>query len=449
MTNNRNLTRAKRWLLDRLEALTRSRALRLLRGLEPAFLVFTVLGVIIATIALWLDLSARKEERISRAWQTVSSTARGNTGKADALKFLAAKGQDLRWMHLAPGSTDDDRIVDCRYRVFVPGLDLRGGQLDNANLSCSDLDSGDADTGTARFDRASLQNSSWIRTKAERASFRQASLISADFRGARLGNADFGDADLTQAKFAYADLRGASFSPKSAEGIGVHMADLRGVRGLTCDELKRMDDWQSACRESDLDCGTPSKGQCGPVAVPADLRLPVSGVQGFVKQTPPACNKIDIQRDIAFRLDQVDRVVDGEFVIESRDASGICARARSIFVVAKLGGIARRPPPKEDETVWIGGSGYGYRHTPFKTGARSDKFASFSLPELVTDYLSCASKTEPEKETELRSAVDKFEKTAAAHEDRVRKCDEQWVRDATQSWKALRETARDLAEITD
>ena len=214
MTNNQNFTRAIRWLLDRLEVLTGSRAFRLLHGLEPAFIVFTVLGVVIATVALWLDLSARKEERISRAWQTVSSTARGNTGKADALNFLAAKGQDLRWMHLAPGSIDNDRIVDCRYRVFVPGLDLRDELIDNANLSCSDLDSGDADTRTARFDRASLQNTSWIRTKAERASFRQASLISADFRGARLGNADFSDADLTQTKFAYADLPGSLFLAK-------------------------------------------------------------------------------------------------------------------------------------------------------------------------------------------------------------------------------------------
>ena len=447
MTYKQKLGSATRWLLDRLETLTRSRALRLLRGLEPAFIVFTVLGVVVATVALWLDLSARQEERISRAWQTVSSTARGNTGKADALKYLAAKGQDLRWMHLAPGSTDNDRVVDCRYRVFVPGLDLRGAQIDNANLSCSDLDSGDADTRTARFDRASLQNTSWIRSKAERASFRQASLISADFRGARLGNADFTDADLTQTKFAYADLQGASFSPNLAEGMRVYKADLRGVQGLTCKGLKRMADWQSACRDPHLECGTPSNGRCGPIAIPFDLRLPVSGGQGSATQTPPACNGTDIRREIKFRIDQVDRVVDGEFAIKGGTMSGSCARARSIFVVAKLGGIARRPPPKEDETVWIGGSGYGYRHTPFKTGARSDKFASFSLPELVTDYLSCTSKTQPEKEKELHSTVDKFEKTAAAHEDRVRECDKKWIEDASQSWGAVRKTARELADI--
>ena len=179
-------------------------------------------------------------------------------------------------MHLAPGSTENDRMVDCKYRVFVPGLDLRGVQINNANLSCSDLDSGDADTRTARFDRASLHNTSWIRTKAERASFRQASLISADFRGARLGNADFTDADLTQTEFAYADLRGASFSGKSIVGMSVRKADMRGVNGLSCEELKSMNDWQSACRDSQLECGAPSEEQCGPDAVPLDLRFSVS-----------------------------------------------------------------------------------------------------------------------------------------------------------------------------
>ena len=434
-------------LLDRLEELTRSRLLRLLRRLEPAFVVFTVFGVVLATVALWHDLSARQEERISRAWQTVSSATRGNTGKANALKYLASMNQNLRWMHLAPGSIDNNRIVDCKYRIFAPGLDLRGAQLDNANLSCSDLDSGDTDTRTARFDHASLNNTSWIRTKVERASFRQASLIAADFRGARLGNADFSDADLTQVKFTYADLRGASFSAKSTEGVSMHKADIRGIKGLTCEKLKRMDDWQSACRVSILECGAPSGDKCGPEAVPSKFRLQMYSDQKSVKSTPPACNSTDIKREITFRLDQVDRVIDGKFMIAGRNLSDSCAQARSIFIVAKLGGIARRPPPKEDETVWIGSSGYGYRHTPFKAGARSDEYASYSLPELVTDYLFCTSNEQPNNEAKLKSKVNEFETTAASKVEQVRACNKQWIENAISSWKAVRQTARKLAGI--
>ena len=452
MSIRQKLAVASDWLDHRLEALTQSRTLRVLRDLEPAFVVFTVIGVVIATVALLLDLCARHEERISRAWQTVSNTSPGNTGKADALGCLASMGQDLRWMHLAPGSTTDDRKIDCSYRVFVPELDLRGTQLDNADFSCSDLDSGDSDTRTAQFDRASLHNTSWIRTKAERASFHRASLISADFRGARLGNSNFKDTDLTQVKFAYADLRGAAISGSSIVGVSALKADMRGLIGLSCDQLEMIDDWESTCRDSELECGEPSETQCGPDAIPPGLHITVPSSPGTTQITDTtrpaasACNAISLRREIAFRLDQVDQVVEQNFVVNRGNASSICLRARMIYVVARLGGISRRPPPKEDETVWIGGSGFGYRHTPFKTGTRSDQFASFSLPELVTDYLSCTSNERPEELGRLRLQVDAFDATAGSHVTQVKDCDSQWVTNATNAWRTLRQSARELSD---
>lgn len=452
MTSSSNYTRIIERLLDRFEALTHSRAFRLLAALQPAFVVFTVIGVVIATFALWLDLSARQDERISRSWQTLSSNARGNSGKADALNFLAKACQDLRGMQLAPGSNDRGRMVDCKHRVFVPSLDLRGTRADNADLSCSDLDSGDADSGTARFDRASLNDTSWIRTKAERSSFRRASLIASDFRGARLGNADFIDAKLTETNFSYADLRGASFSAKSivdgetVHNVTVHKADLRGVKGLTCEEFMRLDDWQSACRDPHLQCGAALASQCGPEAIPDSLRFRDPGDKQPAIDTQRTCTKI--QREIAFRLDQVDRVMDGKFRIEDRNLSDSCARATTVFVIARLGGIARRPPPKHDETVWIGNAGYGYRHTPFKTGARSDEFASFSLPELVKDYMPCTSKSSSNAGVppKLQSAVNEFEKATAVFQ--TRKCD-RWSKSASGLWADVARIARKLAEIND
>ena len=361
-------------------------------------------------------------------------------------------GQDLRWMHLAPGSTTDDRKIDCSYRVFVPELDLRNAQLDNAKFSCSDLDSGDSDTRTALFDRASLHNTSWIRTKAERARFHGASLISADFRDARLGNANFKETDLTQVKFAYADLRGAAISGSSTVGVSALKADLRGLIGLNCDQLELIDDWESTCRDSELECGEPSETQCGPDAIPPGLRITVPSSPRTTQSTDttrpaaPVCNAINLRRKIAFRLDQVDQVVKQNFVANGGNASSNCLRARMIYVVAKLGGISRRPPPKEDETVWIGGSGFGYRHTPFKTGTRSGQFASFSLLELVADYLSCTSNEKPQELQELVSQIDAFDATAGSHVTQVKDCDSQWVTNATSAWKVLRESARKLSD---
>ena len=430
---------------ERAEILRRSRTLRVLRHLEPAFVVFTVIGVIIATIGLWLDLDGRQKSRISEAWQTVSNDLPDNTGKADALEYLAATGQDLRWTDVSRNSIDGGRSVDCRYRVFLPGLDLRRARLDHASFSCSDLDAGDPDTGTARFDKAELYDTKWISSKAERAVFSGSLLRSADFRAARLGQSDFTEADLTQAIFAYADLRGASFDSAGLQGATVLEADMRGVSGLTCETLASLDGWRSACRDAELHCQQPApRDACGPSAIQPDPGD--STVEHQAPSPPPIsqCSAIDLRREIVFRLDQVNKVVGGETI---RGSSETCDVARSLFVVAKLSGIIRRPPPKEDETVWIGGSGYGYRHIPFKAGVRSEDFASHSLPDLVTDLLRCELKGLTPVKTALQPAVDEFEVSAASHADRVQACDQTWVDNAIRSWTAVDQAARTLAEI--
>lgn len=165
------------------------------------------------------------------------------------------------------------------------------------------------------------------------------------------------------------------------------------------------------------------------------------------RSAPSPCDaKIKLQREIAFRLEQVDMAMKGNFLIEDRNLSESCKRARTIFVAAKLGGIFRRPPPKENETIWIGGSGYGYRHTPFKTGARSDEFASFSLPELVSDYITCSSNGQSRPKGGLESEVARFETTAASKVEQVLECNSQWIDGAITSWSVLRETANRLIE---
>ena len=102
MTIYLKLASAIRGLLDRAESLTRSRTLRLLRRLEPAFVVFTVLGIVVASVAILLELSG-STGGVNQPSLTdpFSSTAPGNTGKANALKYLADDFPELRSMHLA------------------------------------------------------------------------------------------------------------------------------------------------------------------------------------------------------------------------------------------------------------------------------------------------------------------------------------------------------------
>ena len=164
---------------------------------------------------------------------------------------------------------------------------------------------------------------------------------------------------------------------------------------------------------------------------------------------PPTCNKVEIQREIDFRIRQVDEVVDGRFTIENQDPVDSCARATSIFVISQLGGITKRPPPKDDEEVWIGNLGYGYRHTPSKSGSRSDEFASFNLSELVSEYLSCTTNQQQAAEKRLKSEVATLKSITELQLEAVQSCSQQWIDEATKSWENVRSTARTLAEIDD
>ena len=445
--------------LDRLEAVTRSRGFQLLRRLEPAFIVFTVVGVMLATYTLRLDLQARNldlaarhEERTSRAWQTVASEAPGNTGKREALEFLAANGHALNRTDVSPNSVrkDGDRtLLACDYRVYLPSLDLSEAVANRANLSCTEMDA-DEPQHPAAFDNADLEQAAFLRANAERASFRQARLTSADFRGAQLGQADFGAADLTRAEFGYASLRYVIFEGATLDAASVDHATLEGASGLTCGTLRTMTAWQTACRSDELRCGEPipPSDSCGPAAIPMELRFPrITPLSPSPAAAAETCeNEIDMRREVEFRVDQMDSVVFGTLPINQRDKSPSCNRATSIYVAARLSGIAQRPPPKEDETVWIGGAGYGYRHIPFKTGARSDEFISFNLPQLGADYLECVA---VEQDTgavkgQLEGAVESFNATTASGEDEVQQCSEEWIRRATDSWRLVAESARSL-----
>ena len=208
------------WSLDCLEAITRLRGFQLLRRFEPAFIVFTVIGVVLATYTLQQDreaqnhnLAALHEERISRAWQTVTREARGNSGKSEALEFLNANDHVLDRINVSPNSVRKDgerEFLACNYRVFLPNLDLSEARANGAKLSCTDMDA-DAPQLRATFKEAFLEGAKFLRVNAENGDFHNAILTSADFRGAQLGKANFAGAQLAQARFEYANLRSVDF----------------------------------------------------------------------------------------------------------------------------------------------------------------------------------------------------------------------------------------------
>ena len=447
-------------LLNRLDTLTRLRGWRVLTRLEPAFVLISVVGLVIAMIALRLDLEALREERTTRAWQTVAAETRGNTGKREALQFLARNGHALSGIHVAPNSLrkDGDRLLlACGYRVYIPGLNLPNVNATGANLSCADLVDFDGNADAATFSDAVLDRASLVRAHAEHTDFSRATLTMADFRGAQLGGAKFVGATLTQARFEYSSLQSVAFDDAAVEGISIDHASLQGATGLDCDRLKTMQGWRTACRSPELRCcepNIPEPNACGPDAIPPPPRFPQTAQTPSTSpssSTATCANRTDLRREIEFRLDQVGRVVDPDPNATHANKEVSCDQAISMYVVAKLGGISQRPPPKEDETVWVSGSGYGYRHIPFKSGVRSDSFISYDLPQLGADYLNCVDTDNASKDLlrdEVKAAVDEFDAAIASGAgDETRICDDGWWRKALSAWGRVNESLRSVLAI--
>jgi hypothetical protein len=105
-------------------------------------------------------------------------------------------------------------------------LDAIGVQLDNAYLTESDLKQ-------VWMAQSSLRTAYLNRTNLSESRLRQCDLRGTNFRRSILRYADFSNADLSQAKLENADLTGADLTDTNLSGT-----DLRGVVGLTKEQLE-------------------------------------------------------------------------------------------------------------------------------------------------------------------------------------------------------------------
>jgi uncharacterized protein YjbI with pentapeptide repeats len=82
-------------------------------------------------------------------------------------------------------------------------------------------------------------------------------LASANLAGADLRKADLRGANLSGATLAGADAEGADFFKTVLDGADLAGANLVGARSLSCWQLEKTRNWQSAFRDPDLACGAP------------------------------------------------------------------------------------------------------------------------------------------------------------------------------------------------
>jgi len=147
-------------------------------------------------------------------------------------------------------------------QAFLQNATLNKARLDGANLSGAKLNKtylADANLSGARLNRAYLCSANLSGVKLNKAylsgaNFAGAKLFLADLSDANLSDANLNDADLTNANLSHAylsraDLSGANFSGTNLSSANLsHVkfldkvkswdnADLRGVKGLTSEQL--------------------------------------------------------------------------------------------------------------------------------------------------------------------------------------------------------------------
>ena len=87
---------------------TRARASNWVFGLEVGAILATVVGLVVASWGLWEqvrnsrdDALARSDDALARNWTLVTTPASGNSGKVQALEYLASKGKALDGIDLS------------------------------------------------------------------------------------------------------------------------------------------------------------------------------------------------------------------------------------------------------------------------------------------------------------------------------------------------------------
>jgi uncharacterized protein YjbI with pentapeptide repeats len=198
---------------------------------------FSRAGITLIALGFFLDLDDRQAATEFRAWQTLSSSASGNIGKAEAMEYLVAAGEVL------------DRTQ--ARSAYLANAKIRGVSLSYADLSNSDLTGADMREAVmlesrlegavlpgAQFDDAILDE-----LKAGGANLIGSSLVSVSANGADFSTSSLDATDLTASDFSYANLSDATLTGAMLNGTSLRMANISGAdfssaRGATVSQFK-------------------------------------------------------------------------------------------------------------------------------------------------------------------------------------------------------------------
>ncbi len=214
--------------------------------LEKLAVLATVAGIgfgVSSLRAIEEEREAREEERKIWYWTLLATPAPGNSGKIEALQYLASNGTPLRSIDLSCRAMRGGETVvgECERPVYLEGLDLskktlgRSAEFFSADLSYANLSGANlhrVNLSDVYLIGANLSGANLSDSYLRGANLSNANLHRAHLIDTYLGSANVIDADLSGAIPYHADLRrtylrGADLSDANLLRAHLIDADLR------------------------------------------------------------------------------------------------------------------------------------------------------------------------------------------------------------------------------
>ena len=184
--------------------------------LDIATFVITLIAFLAAAYAIWQQHEAGIKQEIIGAWQVLANKAAGNSGKIEAIQFLAKQRKSLGGIDMSSDHNGG--------RVYLRELNVSEKEL-GKRADLWDVHFEGADLWKADFQGARLVVAHFEGANLQDAHFEGASLWWANFKGANLADAHFEDSYLREANFQGANLVRVRF-----QGANLEKADFQGAR---------------------------------------------------------------------------------------------------------------------------------------------------------------------------------------------------------------------------
>jgi len=163
--------------------------------------LFEPFAIIFGIAALLNDMASREEARIVAAWQLLATQQRGNTGKGDAINFLASRGISLAGVEFG----------------------LQSVQRGEARSILMDVEVDNADFEYASFSGVAIFGSKILNSHLVGVDFSNSGMNQSSFNGSELDNTDFRYATILNL-----DMQVGKWKYDVTERINIEQAVFRG-----------------------------------------------------------------------------------------------------------------------------------------------------------------------------------------------------------------------------